>query len=158
MKNEKEEPIKVKCKISEDYNKISFCEIDEKIIYFDFKKGIIRLIISKILKTNEKISGYLGPAFDNIAEWYQDKYICKGNGSNTLNCKINKNDQNKVEFDGKYTIYNLEGYSYNPMEINNRSKYLQKERKIKNMIIYIFKILVIIILIINIKFIKNKYH
>ena len=114
------------------------------------------LIVSRILKPNEKISGYVGPAFDNVPKCYKYKYICKGYGLNILNCLINKNDQDKVEYKGKYTIYDLEGYSYNPIEISNSLNYFKKERKIKNTIEYFFEMVVIFYLLIYIKFIKTK--
>ena len=42
--------------------------------YFNFTNGIIRLHISNVLKMNEKISGEIGPAYDNVAECYIYKF------------------------------------------------------------------------------------
>ena len=91
-----------------------------KINYFDFQKGKIRLTTSNLVKKNKRIIGFIKPDYDDVAKCYYYKYICKGNGSHYLNCIIKKNDPEKVKFDGKYTIFSLEGYSFNPTKLINR--------------------------------------
>lgn len=127
-----------------------------KLTYFDFKKGIIMLTTSNSIRLNKKIIGYIGPAYDSVAKCYQYKYICNGNGSNKLFCNIKKNDPNKVNFKGKYNIYNLEGYSFNPIEVNKKLNNFIKIKTIKILIIYIIIIFIICVIILS-KNLKNKY-
>ncbi len=175
IKNDKEDPIIVKCSPSEKNEYNSECEIGDEvtlidnekyniyysdniynisedineepigefeyvdtnileelyysIINFNFEKGIIQLNISNKLKRGEEIIGIVGPAYDNVADCYQYIFICDGNNSKTVNCNIKKEDQNKVEFNGNYSIYSLEGYSLNYDEIIkrlNNKKFYQK--------------------------------
>ena len=204
MKNEKEEPIKIKCNHYDFKENISICEINEnislidnefykiyysinknelsediveesigefqyvntnlsnqlyyKINFFNFQKGIIRLTTSNLVKLNEKITGFIKPDYDNVAKCYYYEYICKGNGRYDLNCIIKKNDPETIKFNGKYAIYTLEGYSFNPIEVINRFNYSKiKKKQIKlniNIIIMIF----IIFLIMYSKIIKNNSY
>ena len=204
MKNEKEEPIKIKCNHYDFKENISICEINEnislidnefykiyysinknelsediveesigefqyvntnlsnqlyyKINFFNFQKGIIRLTTSNLVKLNEKITGFIKPDYDNVEKCYYYEYICKGNGRYDLNCIIKKNDPETIKFNGKYAIYTLEGYSFNPIEVINRFNYSKiKKKQIKlniNIIIMIF----IIFLIMYSKIIKNNSY
>ena len=202
MRNEKEEPIKIKCIPSKIKEKISICEIDKNINlidnqiysiyfseniynisdnivdkpigefkyvntnklnqlyydikYFNFKEGIIRLTTSNKVTLNDKIIGYIGPAYDNVAKCYQYKYECIGNGRHNLECNINKNNPNKIIYNGKYTIYSLEGYSFNSIELNNKINYLKKKRKIEIWTIYVIIMIFIICLIINSQNMKRQ--
>jgi len=133
-----------------------FNQLYYKLTYFDFKKGIIMLTTSNSIRLNKKIIGYIGPAYDSVAKCYQYKYICNGNGSNKLFCNIKKNDPNKVNFKGKYNIYNLEGYSFNPIEVNKKLNNFIKIKTIKILIIYIIIIFIICVIILS-KNLKNKY-
>ena len=190
IKNDKEEPIIVRCIPSVDNEYNSECEIDNDIILrdneiyniyysdniynisedindipigefqyidtnileelyynvvnFNFKKGILRLNISENLKRGEEIMGIVGPAYDNVAECYQYNFICQGNNSKTVDCKIQKDDEDKVEFNGNYTIYSLEGYSNNSDEIMRKLNF----KKIRERF-YICILVVIIIIIIS---------
>ena len=141
--------------ISEDINDIPIGEFQyidtnilEELYYnvvnFNFKKGILRLNISEKLKRGEEIMGIVGPAYDNVAECYQYNFICQGNNTKTVDCKIQKDDEDKVEFDGNYTIYCLEGYSNNSDEIKRKQIY----KKIRERF-YICVLVVIIIIIIS---------
>ena len=114
------------------------------------------LTTSNSIRLNKKIIGYIGPAYDSVAKCYRYKYICNGNGSNKLFCNIKKNDPNKVNFKGKYNIYNLEGYSFNPIEVNKKLNNFIKIKTIKILIIYIIIIFIICVIILS-KNLKNKY-
>ena len=107
-----------------------------KLLYLDFRKGIIRLITSNIIKNNETIVGYIGPSYEQVPECYQYKYLCKGNSRNILYCYINKKEPNKVEFEGKYKIYSLENYSFNSFEVYKKLNYFEKGSKEKKSIIF----------------------
>ena len=84
----------------------------------NFEKGIINLITSDKIAIGKKIKGKIGPNFDNVADIYIFDFICEGIGQNYINCKIEKDD-NKIEFNGNYVIYNLENYSFNEEEIED---------------------------------------
>ena len=200
IKNDKEEPIMIRCSPSEKAEDISECEIDDdiklidntiyniyysnniynisedineepigqfeyvdtnilddlyySIIAFNFEKGIIELNVTNKLKKEEEIIGRVGPAYDNVADCYQFDFICQGNNSKTVNCKIQKDNENKVEFNGNYEIYSLEGYSLNYNEVMKRlddKKFYQKTS-----FYIIVGIFMFIILIIIIYYFKNK--
>jgi hypothetical protein len=84
----------------------------------NIEKGIINLITSDKIAIGKKIKGKIGPNFDNVADIYIFDFICEGIGQNYINCKIEKDD-NKIEFNGNYAIYNLENYSFNEEEIED---------------------------------------
>ena len=84
----------------------------------NIEKGIINLITSDKIAIGKKIKGKIGPNFDNVADIYIFDFICEGIGQNYINCKIEKDD-NKIEFNGNYVIYNLENYSFNEEEIED---------------------------------------
>ena len=200
IKNEKEEPIIVRCSPSIENDHDSECEIDDEvklidneiyniyysdniynisedindipigefkyvdtnileelyysINYFNFEEGIIRLNTSNKVEKGEQIMGVVGPAFDNVAECYQYNIICEGDNTNTLLCKITKDDEDKVEFKGNYTIYSLEGYSLNEEEIYKRTN---SKKLVKRIYIYIIVgVCVFIIFIIFICLCRNK--
>ena len=120
------------------------------ISYFDFESGIIRLHISNKVDKNKLIKGLVGPKFDNVPICYQYELNCHENGSYSLECIINKNDPNKIGFNGKYSLHYLEGYSFNSKIIQSKLKIMHL--KLSKIILY----LIIIILIIDIKF-KIKF-
>ena len=200
IKNDKEDPIIVKCSPSEKNEYNSECEIGDEvtlidnekyniyysdniynisedineepigefeyvdtnileelyysIINFNFEKGIIQLNISNKLKRGEEIIGIVGPAYDNVADCYQYIFICDGNNSKTVNCNIKKEDQNKVEFNGNYSIYSLEGYSLNYDEIIKR---LNNKKFYQKFYFYVLVgVFVLIIFIIIICLFKNR--
>ena len=73
----------------------------------------------------------------------------------SINCKIKKDDENKVKFKGNYSIYSLEGYSLNSNEVLKRmdSKKIY-QRFYFYIIIGVFLVFIIIIIICCIK--KNR--
>jgi hypothetical protein len=114
--------------ISEDINEIPIGEfkyidtniLDElyySIIKFSFEEGIIILNTTNKVKKGEEIFGVVGPAYDNVAECYKYNFVCRGDNARTVNCIIEKNEEDKVKFNGAYKIYSLEGYSYNAKEV-----------------------------------------
>ena len=133
---------------------------DNKLYYtvenFDLKNGIIQLTTSNIIKLKEEIVGEISPAYDNVAECYKYNFICHGKNSHSINCIINKNSPEKVEFDGNYIITRLEGYSFNPYQLN-KEIFTKKKKvyKIELIILSIFMSTLIIEIIIKIKR-KNK--
>ena len=152
--------------ISEDINELPIGEfkyvdtniLDElyySVVYFNFDEGIIQLNTSKKIKKNEIIEGIVGPAYDNVAELYQYNFLCEGNNIYSIKCKIKKDDENKVEFKGNYSIFSLEGYSLNSNEVLKRidSKKIY-QRFYFYIIIGVFLVFIIIIIICCIK--KNR--
>ena len=121
---------------------------------FDFKNGIIILNTSNIVKRGKHITGRVGPTYDNVAECFVYNFICQGNGNHTLSCIINKNDPEKVPYDGEYKIYSLEGYSLNPEQVYNKINYQKHLRRFK--IITFFIILVVIIFAVIIYVVKIR--
>ena len=109
-----EEPIGEFKYINSNSNNIFYYDIN----YFDFDKGIIEFKISEII--NRKITGLVGPAYDNVANCYILDFICNKNYNYLLKCKIDKKNQNKLIYSGKYSIYSLEEYSYNPLQLINK--------------------------------------
>ena len=129
-------------------------ELYYEIVQFDFKNGIIKLNTSNIVKKGEKIIGRVGPAYENVAECFVYNFVCQGNGNRMVNCVINKNDQDKVPYDGDYKIYSLEGYSLNPEQVYNKINYQKHMRRFK--IITCIIIIVVIILVALVYFIKIR--
>ena len=112
---------------------------------FNFEEGIINLNLSHKLNKGEKISGVVGPAYEDVAECYQYNFKCNGNGNFIVDCKIDKDDESKVPFNGTYIIYSLDDYSY------NRNKYEEKLQEHKKKIykdIFFYSCLIIILIII----------
>ena len=113
---------------------------------FDFKIGLIRLKTSKIIKKNEEIFGEIGPSYDNVAECFTYNFICIGKNSHTIDCVINKKFPGKVEYEGNYTIYRLEGYSLNPKEVYINLNHQRNEE---------YKVILIILVLFMLAFIKK---
>ena len=122
---------------------------------FDFKNGIIILNTSNIIKKGEKIAGRVGPTYDNVAECFIFNFICQGNGNHMIDCIINKNDPEKVPYDGEYKIYSLEGYSLNPDQVYNKMNYRRFMRRLKICICLIIVTVIIIGVIIYVVKIRN---
>ena len=93
--------------------------------YINFSKGILQLYTSNKIKKKTKLKGVIGPKYDNVAKCYQYNFICMGINKNYVNCKINKNELNKVKYNGNYTVYYLDNYSLNKkkIEILDKNKY-----------------------------------
>ena len=96
-------------------------ELYYMVIKFDFNEGILLLNLSEALKTGEEIFGVVAPDYDDVAEIYQFNFVCTGKVNFAVNCKIKKNEENKLEFKGKYSIYYLEDYSFNEYETEERT-------------------------------------
>ena len=120
------------------------------IYFFDFESGIIRLNTSKIVNKHTNIIGTLGPDYENVALCYQYNYICHGNDNFSLECKINKNDSTKISFRGNYSIYSLNGYSYNPIMMNKKIK-VEKCFIISKLIFFMLNIFILFMLKIKCK-------
>ena len=99
--------------------------------------------------------GVVGPDYDNVEECYQYNFICNGDNSHTINCKILKDEEDKVEFKGNYKIYSLEDYSLSSEEVLARMYKKSKKRYVFYSLVIIFVLIVIIMMIYLIKF-KNK--
>ena len=200
IKNEKEEPIIVRCSPSSEYEYHSECEIDDDVIlkdneiynvyyseniyniseninedpiaefeyidtnileelyynisYFNFEEGIILLNTSNKVKKGEQIEGIVGPDYDDAVECYQYNFICEGTNTHYVKCRIQKYDENKVEFKGNYSIYSLEGYSLNPEKV---IKKIDAKRLRQRVYFYILVgIFVLIIFMIMIALIKKR--
>ena len=123
-----------------------------EIKYFNFTEGKIELKISEILKKNEKIFGFIGPDYDNVAECYKYKFICSGNDSHYVDCLINKDDDDKVEFIGNYKIYNVEGYSFKSKFKNN----VYKGIRINNIKIFYLNFFIVILIIKLIVYLEKR--
>ena len=119
-------------------------ELYYEIKQFDFSNGIIILNTSNVVKKGEKINGKVGPNYDNVAECFIFNFICQGNGNHMVHCTINKNDPEKVLYDGEYKIYSLEGYSLNPDQVYNKLNYRRKMRRLKIIVCLIIVVVIII--------------
>lgn len=199
-KNDKEDPILVRCYSSVDVEFNSECEIDESVklidneiyniyysdnIYnisedineepigefkyidtnilkelyyeindFNYDKGIIKLRMSNKIKRYKTIRGVIGPAYDNVAECYQLDFICRGNGSHNISCKIEKKE-NKIQVNLNYSIYSVEGYSLNPKEVRRKLFFKEKLRQL-SVLILIIDFLLIVKIIVDFLFEKRK--
>ena len=129
-------------------------ELYYNISYFNFDEGVILLNTSNRVKKGEKIVGIVGPYYDNVAECYQYNFICEGMNTRYVKCRIQKNDENKIEFKGNYTIYSLEGYSLNPDEVMKKIDAKKLEQRVYFYILV--GIFVVIIFMIMIGLIKKR--
>ena len=119
---------------------------------FDFEKGILKIKSSMEIDKGQQVKGKIGPArYVNYApDCYQYNFICYGNDSYFLDCKIFK-DEDKVKFEGNYSIYSIVNYSYtlNIKENDINTKPLEapeEPKKNSNKIFYFSMIFVIITL------------
>ena len=129
-------------------------ELYYEIVHFDFKNGVIKLNTSNVVKKGESISGKVGPSYDNVADCYIFDFICRGNGNHMINCVINKDDHEKVLYEGDYKIYSLEGYSLNPDQVYNKlnyQKHMKRFKIITCIIIVVIIILAVVIYLFNIR-------
>ena len=118
--------------------------------YLNFTQGIVQLYISNRINKKKILKGIIGPAYDNVAKCYQYNFFCEGMKKYLVNCKIIKNELDKIEFKGNYSIYYLENYTLNNAEIESLMfSIIQKKN-------CFFIILNIIIILLIIKFIIKK--
>ena len=124
---------------------------------FNYNKGILKLNLSQKLKAGEEIFGIVGPDYDNVAEPYQLNFICNGIGNYTVDCSIQKEEEDKIQFRGNYSIYYLEDYSLNEFETEERIEHSEEgqnfvhymyDEKFPYLIICCIIIFIIIVLII----------
>lgn len=139
-------------------------ELYYKINNLNFDLGIINLNLSHILQKGEEIYGIVGPDYDDVPECYQYNFFCEGQNSHTVDCKIKKDEEEKIEIKGDYRIYSLEDYSLNEYETEERTspeesyiEYITDEKKRPYIVIICIFIVIIICLVIAyfIKFRKN---
>ena len=69
-----------------------------------------------------------------MAECYQLNFICRGNGSHNISCKI-EYDENKIKVNLNYSIYSVEGYSLNPKEVRRKLFFKEKLRQLSLLLI-----------------------
>ena len=133
-----------------------------KINKISFEQGIINLNLSHILNRGEEIYGVIGPKYDDVAESYQYNFICHGADSYTVDCIIEKEEEEKIEYkSGNYCIYYLDDYSLNEYEAEERAKpeetyYEYLVEKKKPIILICLIIIAIIICVVVIYFLKFK--
>jgi hypothetical protein len=137
---------------------------------FDFSNGILKLSLSHELSKEERISGIIGPEYEDVAECYQYNFYCNGNNSHYVDCQIEKDDEDKVQFDGKYCIYSLEDYSLNEFELKekleeeyNDGGYLEYIVEKKTSYFFVFIIIIIILIVLAILYFakwrnENSYN
>ena len=142
-----EEPIGEFKYINSNSNNVLYYDIN----YFDFNRGIIEFKISEII--NKKITGLVGPSYENVAKCYILNFICNRNYNYKLKCKINKKDPNKIIYSGNYSIYCLEEYSFNPFQLNNKIN-TNRNRNLKINSILFCKILIEITINIYLNFVN----
>ena len=125
-------------------------ELYYEISHFDFKNGIIKLNTSNIIKKGEKIIGTVGPTYDNVAECYIYNFACDGKGTHMVDCTINKNDHDKVPYEGDYKIYSLEGYSLNSEQLYYKINYQKNMTRFKYTVLFVIIFVIILCIIIYI--------
>ena len=141
-------------------------ELYYKINKFNFDRGIINLNLSQKLRKGEEIFGIVGPDYDDVPECYQYNFICEGQNTYTVDCKIQKEEEEKIEYKGgNYCIYSLEDYSLNEYETDERTtpeetyiEYIADEKKRPYVIVVCIVIVIIICLVIIylVKFRKKR--
>ena len=148
--------------ISEDINETPIGEINyletnhlEHYYYsvkeYDFDKGILKLNLTIVIETYEQLRGKLGPEgyVFSAKDIYQYDFLCKGNGTNEVDCKIFKDDESKIRLEGNYSIYVIENTSiYVPKKEISYDDFIGNQNDNYKKYMYIIIIIVIIILII----------
>jgi glycerophosphoryl diester phosphodiesterase len=127
---------------------------------YDFDKGILKLNLTIVIETYEQLTGKIGPEgyVFSAKDIYQYDFLCKGNGTNEVDCKIFKDDESKIRLEGNYSIY----------VIDNTSIYVPKKeirfddgddigKQNNNYKTYIYIIILVFIIIISINAINYYY-
>jgi hypothetical protein len=80
---------------------------------YDFDKGILKLNLTIVIETYEQLTGKLGPEgyVFSAKDIYQFDFLCKGNGTNEVNCHIFKDDESKIRLECNYSIYVIDNTS-----------------------------------------------
>ena len=128
---------------------------------YDFDKGILKLNLTIVIETYEQLRGKLGPEgyVFSAKDIYQYDFLCKGKGTNEVDCQIFKDDENKIRLEGNYSIYVIENTSiYVPKK--EVSFFDDTEKQNNDYKIYIYIIIIIVIIILSIiaiyYYYKNK--
>jgi glycerophosphoryl diester phosphodiesterase len=159
--------------ISEDINETPIGEVNyletnhlEHYYYsvkeYDFDKGILKLNLTIVIETYEQLTGKLGPEgyVFSAKDIYQFDFLCKGNGTNEVNCHIFKDDESKIRLEGNYSIYVIDNTSiYVPKKEISFDEDTGNQNDNYKIYIYIIIIVIIILSIIAIYFYyKNKLN
>ena len=132
--------------------------------YLNFERNVLTLILSETLPKGEKINGLIGPNNDEVEDCYFFNFECVGNGTYSVSCKINTNEEGKIMFNwAHYAVCSLEDYSLNEMEVEQRKveqeneDYLEKEGYINYVVekkptalyicLFVFAIIIICVII-----------
>ena len=118
----------------------------------------------------EKITGLIGPDYEDVEDFYSYNFECRGNDTFSVNCKILKEDKDKIYLNwAHYTIHSLEDYSYNEFEVEERKTieenedYQEKEGYINYIVekepttLYVCLFILAIIIIVVIVFILRSF-
>ena len=137
--------------------------------YLNFDKNVITLILSETLEKGEKINGLIGPNNEDPEDSYLFNFECIGNGSYSVNCKINKTEEGKIQLNwADYSIHSLEDYSFNEFEVeqrkieNENEEYQEKEGYINYVVekepttLYVFLCIFAVIIVCIIVFILRS--
>ena len=81
---------------------------------FDFNNSYLRLNSSVKVRKPRQLHGFVGPAgYESIApRCYQYEFICNGTDKLQVDCKIFKDNEDVVKFEGNYSVYSVENYSF----------------------------------------------
>ena len=73
---------------------------------YDFDKGILKLNLTIVIETYEQLRGKLGPEgyVFSAKDIYQYDFLCKGKGTNEVDCQIFKDDESKIRLEGKVVL------------------------------------------------------
>lgn len=155
--------------ISEDINETPIGEVNyletnhlEHYYYsvkeYDFDKGILKLNLTIVIETYEHLTGKIGPEgyVFSAKDIYQYDFLCKGNGTKEVDCKIFKDDESKIRLEGNYSIYVIDNTSiYVPKkEISFDDDTVNQNDNYKN---YIYIIIVLVIIIVSVVSINYYY-
>jgi len=96
--------------------------------YLNFERNVLTLILSEPLPKDEKINGLIGPNNDDLEDCYLFNFECQGNGTYSVSCKIDINEQGKIVLNwAHYAIHSLEDYSLNEIEVEQRKIEIENE-------------------------------
>ena len=81
---------------------------------FDFKNGYLKLNSSVKVRKPKQLRGFVGPAgYEGEApRCYQYEFVCNGSDKLQVDCKIFKDNDTVVKFEGNYSVYSVENYSF----------------------------------------------
>ena len=127
---------------------------------FDFNNGYLKLNSSVKVRKPKQLRGFVGPAgYESIApSCYQYEFICNGNDKLQVDCRIFKDNDDVVKFEGNYSVYSVENYSFYIPENKTVHKPLidLSNPETEQRFVYISSIIIIIIA--TIAFIYSVRH